>query len=233
MTSPQAPGESHHCSRRARATFRHSRPSRNLSCAPHKHRPPLRLVNAAVHWNHRLDAEIPQQPIPGTSSCLSPASAPPSALRRRSGASRHMTSKRWPQRQRQSQECRRRSIHNWWWLHADYDCQPRKSHSRCFNDIFCAWNVFAIDFIDEQPCTIIRIHIPSKFFVVWACARWSSATRWRKREWRLHRTLGLFHPILLGRVTKLLNTQRLLSPQSVHSASHYHIDYIHIHGISG
>ena len=39
----------------------------------------------------------------------------------------------------------------------------RKSHLRCFNDIFYAWNVFAIDFIDEQPGTIIRIHIPSKF----------------------------------------------------------------------
>ena len=129
MTSPQAPGESHHCSRRARATFRHSRPSRKLSCAQHKHRPHLWLVNAAVHWNHRHDAEIPQQPIPGTSSCLSPASAPPSALRRRSGASRHMTSKRWPQRQHQSQECRRRSIHNWWWLHADNDCQPRRCHA--------------------------------------------------------------------------------------------------------
>ena len=42
----------------------------------------------------------------------------------------------------------------------------RKSHSRCFNDILNAWNVFAIDFIDEQPGTIIRIHIPSKFCCV-------------------------------------------------------------------
>ena len=39
----------------------------------------------------------------------------------------------------------------------------RKSHSRCFNDILKAWNVFAIDFIDEQPGTMIRIHIPSTF----------------------------------------------------------------------
>ena len=29
----------------------------------------------------------------------------------------------------------------------------RKSHLQCFNDIFYAWNVFAIDFIDEQPGT--------------------------------------------------------------------------------
>ena len=42
----------------------------------------------------------------------------------------------------------------------------RKSHSRCFNDIFYAWNVFAKDFIDEQPGTMIRIHIPSKFCCV-------------------------------------------------------------------
>ena len=42
----------------------------------------------------------------------------------------------------------------------------RKGHSRCFNDILNAWNVFAIDFIDEQPGTIMRIHIPSKFCCV-------------------------------------------------------------------
>ena len=42
----------------------------------------------------------------------------------------------------------------------------RKSHSWCFNDILNAWNVFAIYFIDEQPGTIIRIHIPSKFCCV-------------------------------------------------------------------
>ena len=42
----------------------------------------------------------------------------------------------------------------------------RKSHSRCFNDIFYAWNVFTVDFIDEQPGTKIRIHIPSKFCCV-------------------------------------------------------------------
>ena len=35
-----------------------------------------------------------------------------------------------------------------------------------FNDILKAWNVFAIDFIDEQPGTMIRIHIPSKFCCV-------------------------------------------------------------------
>ena len=42
----------------------------------------------------------------------------------------------------------------------------RKNHSRCFYNILYAWNVFAIDFIDEQPGTIIRIHIPSKFCCV-------------------------------------------------------------------
>ena len=67
---------------------------------------------------------------------------------------------------------------------------------------------------------------------MWACARWSSANHWGKCEWRLHSTLALFHPILLGTVTKLWNTQRSLSPQSVHNASHYHTDYIHIYGIS-
>ena len=45
----------------------------------------------------------------------------------------------------------------------------RKSNSQCFNDILKAWNVFAIDFIDEQPGTIIRIHIPSKFCCVGLC----------------------------------------------------------------
>ena len=42
----------------------------------------------------------------------------------------------------------------------------RKSHSRCFDDIFYTWNVFAIDFIDRQPGTMIRIHIPSKLCCV-------------------------------------------------------------------
>ena len=36
----------------------------------------------------------------------------------------------------------------------------RKSHSRCFNDNYYAWHVFAIDFMDGQPGTIIRIHNP-------------------------------------------------------------------------
>ena len=42
----------------------------------------------------------------------------------------------------------------------------RKKSITMFNDIFYAWNVFAIDFIDEQPGTIIRTHIPSKFCCV-------------------------------------------------------------------
>ena len=129
VVSRQAPGESHRSSRRARAVFRHSRPSRSLSCTQHKHRTLIQLVSTAVHWSRRHNVEILQQAIPGTSSCLLLASAPPSALRRRSGARRHMTSKPWPQCQCQCQECWRRSIHSWWWLHADNYSQPRRCHA--------------------------------------------------------------------------------------------------------
>ena len=109
----------------------------------------------------------------------------------------------------------------------------KKSHSRWFKNIFYARNVFAIALIDEQPGTIIyMIHIPSKF----CCAglRTVKFSHPKRQTWvkTSHSTLASFHPILLCTVTKLWNTQRLLSPQPLHNAFHYHTDYIHIYGIS-
>ena len=46
---------------------------------------------------------------------------------------------------------------------------------------------------------------------MWACTRWSSATQWGKRKRRLHSIPAFFHPMRLGTVTKLWNTQRSLS----------------------
>ena len=45
-------------------------------------------------------------------------------------------------------------------------------------------------------------------------------------------TVPLFHPMLVGTVTKLCNSQRWVIPQSVHGAFHHHLDSIHICRIS-
>ena len=68
-------------------------------------------------------------------------------------------------------------LHSWPWIFLNGLCMKYSSwnmtsylavrkKSRCFADIFYALNVFAIDFIDEQPGTVIGIHIPSKFCCV-------------------------------------------------------------------
>ena len=59
-----------------------------------------------------------------------------------------------------------------------------------------------IDFIDEQSCTIIRIHIPSKFLLC-GLAHGEVLPLDEANVSGLHSTLALFYPILLGRVTKL------------------------------
>ena len=45
-------------------------------------------------------------------------------------------------------------------------------------------------------------------------------------------TVPLFHPMLVGTVTKLCNSQRWVIPQSVHGAFHHHLDSTHICRIS-